>query len=188
MARWRGRRRHCHSAPGAPCHSGVLARLFCEKTAVPEVGGSPPWVQLLLPREAGGARRQLCRRLGFAPPWGQLGRSRHFRAPPRSSRFFPLDGRCDAAAGSGVGFCTSVGPAPTASGGRRGASAAVPEVGACTSVGSASSVRALPAASSQYSSSSLGGRCEAAAVPEVGVGTSVGSASMVRACPAAAQI
>jgi len=87
-----------------------------------------------------------------------------------------------------VGVVTSVGSARTALGGRREASAAVLGVGVVTPVGAAKSVRAVPAASLQSSSSSLGGRCEAAAVPEVGVVASVGSASSVRACPAAAQV
>jgi len=119
----RGRRLRCHCPPGAPRHSDVLVRLFCENTAVLEVG-----------------------------------------------------------------VVTSVGSACAALGGRREASAAVLGVGVVTPVGAAKSVRAVPAASLQSSSSSLGGRCEAAAVPEVGVVTSVGSASSVRACPAAAQV
>jgi len=182
----RGRRLRCHCAPGAPCHSDVLVRLFCEKTAVLEVGVVTSVGSACA---ASGGRRVASAAVlgvGVVTPVGAAKSDRDVPAASLQHVSSALDGRGVPAAVLEVGVDTSVGSARTALGGRREASAAVLGVGVVTPVGAAKTVRDVPAASLQSSSSSLGGRWEAAAVPEVGVVTSVGSASSVRDCPAAA--
>jgi len=129
LAELRGRRLRCHCAPGAPCHSDVLVRLFCEKTAGLEAAA--PGLLTSVPAVALGNRRVV----SVAVP-GTL-TSEPVTAARGVVAAVVMGGRCDAAAVSEVGCCASVGSASTAPGGRREASAAVSEVGVCTSGGSA---------------------------------------------------